>query len=435
MFKKIIFSLICISLTLNCVADHYEVIKPVTKSKDLERVIQLIKENEEANKSFTEAFEGSNGYGVNSIDNMTIYIVDINNDGEDEYIFIGYRGSAGYLHPAIFSIVNNRAILLNDPIGDYIPWAYWNVLTQKDELFVKAQNKIYICGNPIQGALTREIFLWENNSITEVCNKFWINQQRSLFQQLYNKGLFNDALSLLYNFEKKFRMKIDSKTDLWLRNDIALAAIKTKNYKMALEILEQIQKESKFNQTSKNFKSSVDFNLNRCLEKLEREKINGTKGEYDYSWLLTYTDTQPGSDNRFEKVIHNTVPEIKVEDISQYEIKMRLWVSGEVKVTNNRFASFSGFWPHNAGAQALFWCDTKEKSSACALNSYVNINTENILVTSKSLLFEELPSDFYAELDLWVASLLSNSASFNHKLSIDKYIFYDRHGKATEFER
>lgn len=431
--KKKIFSSICFSLTLYC-SNAYEVIKP----SELTPIITLIKETKNGKKEILDAFrdyfisdcpDDLDGL-IEKIEDHGIkaYILDINNDGTNEYVFAYRQGSGQYLGLIIFSLENNKAKLLKDRLSYKVDWPFG------EELFVKAQNKIYACGNPSVGDLNREIFLWENNKVTEVCNTFWINQQRKLFQKLYDKGAFSSAFSLLTSFEQKFRKKIAIKTDLLIRNDIALAAIKMKKYKTALEILEELKKEPAFNKTTKKFKNAVNFNFKLALEKLEHEKIHGTKGEYDYSWLLTSQD--PILDERFDALINNTVPDINVKDIDR-SVQVRLYMTSKVKVKNNRFVSFSGAWPHNATAQALFWCDTKEKISAVALNSCVDFDpgnmtaNENILVTSKSLLFEEVPEDFLQELDVWVDRLLHDCVSSR---TINKYIFYDRNGKATEFK-
>lgn len=425
-FKKtIIFSSICFFITFNCTANQYEVIRPASE-KELAPIVTLIMENKDDEEAILRAFADFNEIGLiddckGLIDYSQAYILDINNDGVEECVFVGTSGSLRFFTLAVFSIVNNKAILLDIP--DFsLESPFYNIITDKEELFVKAQDKIYMCGGYGPGGeFLRDISLWENNKITNICNKFWINQQRELFQKLYNKNRFNDAFSLLYDFEKKFRKKIDIKTDLWLRNDIAIAAIKIKKYKIALEILEQIRNEPALNKTTKNFKKALNFNFKMCLEKIEHEKINGTKGEYDYCWLLK---NQPELSNCLDELINNSVPEIEVTDIDYGTIFSRLCQYSEVKIKNNRFASFEGWRPYDCLSRALFWCDTKEKTSVIALNSSTEFN---ILVTSRNLLLEELPQDFFEELDTWVIDLRAQT--------INKYIFYDRHGKAKEFKR
>lgn len=434
-------------------ADAYTVIKPASK-KQLAPIIEHIKKQMTADDielNFSNDLESLKGYEA-----------DINNDGKLEYIFLDYQGSLGGL--VIFVYVKDEQgiheITMPTEICEF-GHEFVNPLTEKYEFLVSAQGKTYMCFNEnTYQEPVRAIYLWENNKFGTYVDHFWIDQQRKLFKALYEHKRYLSAYVLLRIFEQKNRAFIDPLTDLWLRNDMALAAFKCGLPQTSLNVIKDIKKEPAFKQAQPLLKRSVKTNEDLCLAAIEEDKICGSKGKYDYSWLLSCKNVV--WDERCDAFLSAVIPDIAILNVAVSDgtipdlaINEQLSWSAAAKnyfyglgdfTVAGPYVFFDGFWPHCATCKGFIWCDIQHKVSMAAFASchyswdedIADEQKVSLALMSRSLLVEELPSHFYKSLAQWMQKTL--------KIRIDtmpQSLFYDRFGKShdvtdeirQEFER
>lgn len=421
LFFAIVSSLCCYIQTNSSNSQSYEVIKPAINNK-LKHFIKVFKKQRQQLITLDYSIEYCD---TENIENW--YIIDINNDGKEEYIYTLFQGSCSYLSLFVFVLENNRIKMIKQPknLAYSCDRPFYNPLTEMHELFIRAQNKVYFCNT------NRDIILWQNNKLCKICNNFWIQQQRKLFNQLYNAQQYYKAYTLLNHFERGYKKQMERKVDLWIRNDIVLAAIKFGFYQEALTLIGLIKQDMQIlGNTTKFFLKSVDHNELLCRTLQEEDMRLGSRGKYNYEWLLEYATNnkqQISVDPRMDSLLAATVPNISTDDIDFYQIKLRLFVSTtNVKIIDKRYVVSAGFWPHNAGARGFLWCDLYERISAVAFNSdFSDLNDpiQIICITSRSLHADELPAEFFFELKLWLKE---------QEFSSTKLLFHDRCGKVTE---
>lgn len=434
MLKKIIFVLLCSFTAI--AAPHvkklmtqskqykqlktrklpgYKVIKTATQAQVDEIVAKIL-----LKKNWPESAK----YSVNRISSDGVwYIADINNDGKPEYVFINYEGSGSYLHLIIFQDDGDGLKLVDSPLRG-IDSEYFNPFTNKSEIFVKVGKKVFICGKR-HYVFQRRILYWEKNKCIEIVNPFWIKQQHKLFKQLYQAKRYYNAYSMLHDFESRFRQYIDPQIDLWMQSDLSLTLLRAGLPYSSLESIKQLKKDKTFANAKPALKRAVECNEKLVQEAIEEDRANGTKGKYNYEWLLDLdknSNDNLSSHKEFYNLLATAVPncDAKINDayFGGNEIYMNFLVSSYngITIENNRYAYFSGWWPHNACSNGFFWCDMKEKISLIATDC----------IYSRSLFVNEIPKEFYAALAKWIKE---------NKISYSQIIFEDRLGKQTEIDK
>jgi hypothetical protein len=412
--------------TMHCsekttVPESYVPIKSAGVDK-VAHIVQWVKNNKKALEDDGKFFD------CDDLSNCDSYVIDINNDGKQEYVFIDYQGQLNCLLLRIFAEDDKGIRCIDMP---YTPVSIGLWKTPFDELFVQAQGKIYICTTEFDDYQnkTRDIYFWEKDKISFACDTFWIAEQRKLFNKLYEQGLYNEAYTLLDTFEKKCRHSIDPQADLWLRSDISLAALKNGNARNALAIIKSIKGDTAFAHASKKLKKAVETNESLSQKALEKE-ISSTKGKYDYDWLLSYKERGDiiGFDPRFDTLLSVVVPDIMPascyrhfdadEFVWKDEIKMHFRGQhyGGIEVIGDRYIVCAGHVPHHLPSKGFLWCDVKEKVSVVAMTG------NPVCVTSRSLEWEELPAEFYNALKTWLLGLEKKT------VKSPPVLFYDRHG-------
>lgn len=431
---------------LSGTADTYTVIKPASK-KQLVPIIEHIKKQMTA-----DDIEGDFPNGLESLDG---YKADINNDGKLEYIFLDHQGSSGGLVIFVYGEDEQGVHEIIKPTSVYdCGGEFVNPLTHENEFLVSAQGKTYMCfnGNTYQEPV-RSVCLWKNDKINRYVDSFWIDQQRKLFKALYEHKRYLSAYVLLRIFEQKNRKSIDPQIDLWLRNDMALEAFKCGLPQTSLNVINDIKKEPAFKQAKPLLKRSVKTNEDLCLVTIEKDKTCGSKGKYDYNWLLSYRHShgEIAWDERCDAFLSAVIPDIAILNVavSDYTIpnlaineqlpwsavaKNYFYGPGEFTVAGP-YVFFDGFWPHNANNHGFVWCDIQNKVSVAAFASCHYSWDENVAdeqkgslaLMSRSLLVEELPSHFYTSLAQWMQKTLKI-----HTDNMPQSLFYDRFGKSHD---
>ncbi len=402
----------------------YEVIQPASK-KELAPVVKWVKRNKEKidiyNPDFFDSFDG--------------YLVDINNDGKKEYVFLEYKGTGQYLSIYIFAKDSTgiRQLELPKQINEALDEAFYNPFTKQCELFVRAQGKIYICLSDYTRKV-RSIYLWEHRKAYFCCDEFWINEQRKLFNALYKEKRYAQGYKLLYRFEAQCRYKIDPQIDLWLRNDLALAALLNDGPHTSQKIINELKGEKDFSYASPSLIEAVQQNEELCRRVLEEEKKNGLRGVYDYAWLLEYKDQSNNGlahDNRIHRLLSAIIPDIDNARLNREEVWQHLVGPGElgIQITGERYVTFNGFYCHAAFLRGFVWCDIKEGIGVVATgeaqSNMFNNSIYPLFVASRNLTFEELPQEFFTALKQWVQV---------GKIAVSQATFYDRFGKETSLD-
>lgn len=427
----VIFNFFCIlllSLTAKSVAP--EDLKIIKRSEDkvlVKPIIEWAKKNKEMlwEKYYLEA---------DSLGDLQYYVVDANNDGIDEFVFLKYKGMYGYTYFEPYIFTKNKEVI---QVIDSPQWQdfsaveeFINPLTKESELFVKAQNKIYICLSD-SDKIERRVYLWEKDKFSLVCDKFWINQQRDLFNKLYQKKLYNDAYLFLCGFENTYKNYLEPELDLWIKNDIALAAFHDGYPQVGLKFINSIKGDTFFTKASSKLKKAVENNENLCSKSTENEYINGSKGKFDYSWLLNYKDKSL-DDPRLESLYSALIPDIQNPTNTNWgrfsnssgrwkdEVKRHLGIYyPQVKISDNRYVTFEGYLAHLATQRGFVWCDIKDQVSVAAIGGN-NCEEDMLYLTSRTLKAKELPIEFYNAMNLWLQE---------NEITFSGIIFYDYTGK------
>lgn len=400
----------------NNVTRGYQVIRPTPKEK-ISTQINAIKKKFHNDQIFDDPYC--------SLDSADWYVIDINNDAKKEYVSVSHQGSGHFLVIYAFAF-DGKNIPYEVPFAFELNHEFHNPLTWELELFIKAENQIYMRNDH------NNIYSWTSYGVHSICNSFWVNEQRKLFNELYKAKRYQEAFTFLYYYEKRNRNQIDPIKDLWLRNDILLAAIKAEFYQEANEVIKSIKDELQIIKTSASFMKAFDYNQSLYRTGFEEDKKNGTRGKYNYDWLLEYKDSTKVSSESFSLRVNEllsaavpNVPSISFGSIVDH------FSSVEFKFYDNRFVVITGYnWSQQT--KGLFWCDLKNKISAFAYEEseldygqepkYI-ISERRLYIMSRSMLATELSQDFLIALKAWLR---------DKGISPHIQFFYDWHGTKTE---
>lgn len=412
--------------------DTYTVVKEASK-KALAPIVKRIKQQaaqlqkqKPANALSAEEQAELLEYEAKELERKTEsgYIADINNDGRPEYIFYTHEGSGGYLGLWVYD-ADGHELQVPKAADTLDNQRFCNPLTGKDEFLVKAQGKTYMCFNTnTYMDPTRTVYRWEDDKCYFCCNRFWIGQQRELFNGLYKNKRHLSAYTLIDSFEHQSRPFINKQTDLWLRNDAALAILRNGCPYKSLKIIQDIKKTLAFAQASPALKKALEMNTALCLEAIEDDKKFGSKGKFDYRPIVKSGDgALPAlDDNEFFNAV---IPNISIPDDPEVllsEIIKCYFCGAEITIKSDRYATIDGFWPHNAGCQGFIWCDAREQVSVAAFTPWRSANCA-LIVVSRSLFYEELPQAFFDDLAAWLQKIKRWITSPSTS------IFYDRLGR------
>lgn len=345
----------------------HKVITPADQ-KELEPIIAQIKANKEKlKKQGFDLDSDLDEYGYVSDftgEDVRGYIVDINNDGKKEYVFVSNPGRLGIRYFRIFACDKSGIKYIEEPSGCCFQGTFHNPITGQEELFIEVKNKIYMCSD------MRNIFIWEKGVCWNPYDDFWITNHRNLFNSLYQKKLYKRAFELLSYFEKKWRKKIPKQKDLWLKNDLALAAIKSPYYfDDAAIYLDEINNDEAFKNSSEELKRAVKTNERLYAQAREQESKSGAKGKHDFTWLLKHVNSsywKIGFDNNMSELFaHITKDRELIRDL-----EMIFWHCDIIKLVENRYlviaGSGPGSWLGYYGHHGFLVCDLKDNTSLLA---------------------------------------------------------------------
>lgn len=513
--------------------DEIQIVKEATK-EELDYILKKLREKEEKEE---EGFYFDFYYD-------RAYISDINNDGNPEYIFTTYVGTGNFFSFSLYALENDKLIELDEPenhlefpfgfMGEFI-----NPLTESPEFLVQVNNLIYICTDD-------DVYLWKDekciscgddfwmnqrhglfnklcekdknsaafhflsdfekrwrskiNKETDLCirndlalcalkncdyntclkmleelrqelksiepqseivkavesnekllkkeisgNGFWMKRCRSIFNELYKEKKYLKAFNFLSAYEKHWRTIINKETDLWIRNDLALCALKNCNYSVCLDYLDDIQAEPAFKKSSKKLTSAVECNEKMCKEEIAEFQKNGTKGKYNYDWLISYKDKPTNDNQRWYKdnpdrancLFNAAIPYLRCNDkqsiISYFDLSEH---DNQISIDKNRYVSLFGYKPYIGLCEfcGFLWCDIKDKVS---IVSTINPDEKEVYITSASLLKNEIPSLFFDNIEQWLIKeeIVPESIVFQDRLGSKNNIVFNKNKINAEIKK
>lgn len=406
----------------------YTVIQPAPEDKRNELAEWIVEEN--ISSEWDPEYQT-----VDQIkDYAKTYIVDINNDGKNEYVLTMHFGSSDEIHFYVFAKdKRNKFYQLDAPQKnqpEHIYGDFHNALTSQEELFVRANGKTYLLYG--YGYNSRAITIWENGVEKDCYDEFWVNQQRDYFNKLYQKKLYHDAYCFLDEFEKASRSTIDPQTNLWMRNDLALAALRDNHPNTALKLLRAIKKDGAFENASPALKKAVKTNEKLCVEAIKKETIGESK-KYNYNGLLTNTQITADLISAIVPDIAPEIPGIETDGQRPYEtgeqfshyILNHFNRVTENPIKANRYVTITGSKEWMESPCGFIWCDVRKQISVAAFGKQeTEWNKESPLyITSRTLDADELPDEFYSSLKNWIQT---------ENIRAKEIYFYDRAGEKTE---
>lgn len=263
---------VCISITActtkknTSPAPHsFEVLQPAPK-EEVESIIQWINDNESAQRKFNDK--------APPIDAMECYYIDINNDGIKEYIF-AYKTNYTdeYRKYTIFAPTKDGFVELDMPStieGLTSDPIFHNLITDKDELFARINDKIYMLRD-----VGRNVYLWAGNSISECYDTRFAHEQRAYFNALRQQKKYRAAYEFMQTYEANSRQRIDPKVSRLLQQDLKDCA----------------KKLGKSDADSKTFTHAIVTNAPfEVVQPAAKEVLTGIK-----QWLLTNKNKQDKS--------------------------------------------------------------------------------------------------------------------------------------------
>lgn len=434
-FGAIVFS---VSLVLNAEV-HYEVLKPASAQVLRPVVAYINKHREKLGVDEYERISESDGY-----------CIDINNDGNDEYVFLDYQGSGNYLYFHIFAKRGKKFVRLSTPAIlnniEEMGHPFYHEPTQELQLFIRVQGRVYVCGVNGWYSHMRHIYEWDETGCRRCTRPFLFDLQQKYFHELYDAGYYLSADTLLSDFIRYYQSSLSSQQLLELKHNQARAALKAGHYHATATLLSGIMLPAAYLKTSKEFQSAVEQTAHLLVVSHDQYKKNGTRGQYDYRWLATAfkAGCWIGGNGRFDYLLTALVPDM----LTAPENTCRAWTdfSGDwkhyvaahmgvtyfgkgscaeyEKLCGDRYLFFGGFWPHNATQQGFIWCDMEDQVSAFAIG-VSNDRSETLYIGSCSLEEHELPAAFFKALRVWMIEANMTPSSV---------IFYDRLGRGAKLQ-
>jgi len=343
---------------------HAEILNP-QKGAEVDRFMKWLKAHPvEEIESGMSIFDG-------------VYIIDLNNDGTNEYVVQTTEGSIGYLGMYVFARKGDAFELTagpqepadNGPDQDFASIAYVNPLSDEEELFTRVCGKIYFSG--VSYALPgRESYLWEKDKTISACDSNWINYSRTVFQKLNNEKAYSTAADFLQSVVDQCAKKI-----------------------------------------TPDIRASLDQDVISAREHLKNAK------ELDFRWLLDpkFSDGDEAiHSHQFPNILSVVVP-----DVPDWRDRLRKNAlntfdgpANPLQVEVNRYVTLSGCRRHLCEQKILLWVDTKENNGMIAMNS--SLATElsgresdspcKFLVASRNYTSDHVPSQFWTAFQKWDAA-------------------------------
>lgn len=406
----------------------YEVLKPA--SEELRSpIISYIHDHQE---QFQEDLP-TGGYEC-----LDMYVIDINNDGQDEYVFLEYNGTANAITLRVLAKENNKIKEIRFPNTFNYFHEFVHPINHECQLFVKVDGVIYICFSRGTYDTNRDVYCWKNGIVSYCSSPFWIKQQLIIFDELCMQQDYRAAYIFLNDFEKECKDSLDAKTDLHILSKIAYAALHNNWLNQCMALLKKIKNDRKYKSLAPALKDEI-LNIEKlCQKKLSKEK--DCEASNSFEWMLAYENKSSRAliaDKRFNLVLSTITPDLleynffgfkeKPDNIQRYFYWPNSHVNDEadkVSIVEKRYVAFSGRYPHCVSHRGFVWCDTQKNIGVLVLAG-VLVSVEKgwkkedaICIASQLLEENELPEIFFTMLKKWLEGqdICVHHAKFYNKI-------------------
>jgi hypothetical protein len=306
-----------------------------------------------------------------------VYVVDIDNDGADEYV----------LTDEDVPNTNPQAFIMNILLEVYRPSAggwtevatpfdavteiYTDPVTEKPSpLLVRFCGKTYLTddGGTAQSSF-RETLLWQGGDLKPVCDAAWIAEQRRYFQNIFDHRLYHDAQTFLDGVLRSCGKTADAPSWMWMHSDLALTAYRIGRMRTCLAHVEAARTRLRQTGASVTLRRALDANAALCGAALGRPPA-----PYDFSWLRelrAHPERQIVFDRRFAGLLLAVAPDARLEESGEAlpdALRLALWVPEEIQIIDDRYVVLSGWEPHNAGNAGYVWIDLVTRQSLVYLH-------------------------------------------------------------------
>jgi len=262
-------------------------------------------------------------FGGGDAANGDVFIADVNNDGSNEFVFTRHEGSGSYLDAMIFRRDGHAwSQVEHTPLEDRLTGEheYSGALMNEPQLMAR------LCGKTILNFMGGsepnyypDSVIWEGAAARPVCSAAWLTHHRAAAADLVKRNMLDEARVLLDGVR---RCGAATPSDLREIND--------------------------------------------DLARIVAVAATASGAAYDFSWLLDEVKRNPDQqlvlDPRFGEMLVAVMPDVQIDGESlRGALKKSVWLPGDSRVIDNRYAVIAGCEPHNCGNRGFVWIDAREK--------------------------------------------------------------------------
>jgi hypothetical protein len=346
----------------------------------------------------------------------SLYIVDINNDGADEYVAMGSSGKSNNLVLTIlgktaggFSSTKNIPKLIDDlSEGPYRPAI--DPSDGKEALFVRTCQKVYINLAQDEPFPTEVAYLWQGGSASSACDANWVAYRRSIFRKLYERGSYARGELVLRNLVAGCGEQIGPKELAWTYNDLALTQLKFGKPARCLDYVHKAEKEKDSVAGDQSLQNAVAHNESLCTTAMAVAPHNSEAG-----WLLDpkLSDTdQVVADPRFDNLLAAIIPDLSGHpDLLRDKVSFALsHEPSESKVMGaDRSVTLEVLDGATYESKAMAWIDPPTGVGIVALYEPSGDKDTNAEFTlgSRNVSFKDVPKGFRDAFQHWKTKVFS----------------------------
>jgi hypothetical protein len=323
--------------------------------------------------------KGSTAPDPGSFAGYRVYVVDIDNDGADEYV----------LTDEDVPTDNPMAWIMNIALEIYRPTAqgwdriespfdpateiYTDPVSRKPSpLLVRFCGKTYLNDDGgTAGSNFRETLIWQHGTVEPVCDAAWIAEQRRYFQNIFDHKLYFEAQTFLDGVLRSCDKTADAPSWMWMQSDLALTAYRRGRMKTCLAHVEAARTRLRQGGSGDTLRRALDANASLCSAALARPPA-----PYDFSWLRelrSHPGTQIVLDPRFAGLLLAIAPDAVIAKSGEAlpdVLNLALWVPENPEFIDDRQVVLSGWEPHHPDNAGFVWIDFATRTSLVYLSGW-----------------------------------------------------------------
>jgi hypothetical protein len=350
---------------------------------------------------------GSQEPDPGSFEGYRVYVVDIDNDGMDEYVLtdedVPSANPNGFIRDMLLQVYRPTAegwSKMATPYDPIIETYIDPVSLQPSPLLVRFCGKTYLNddGEAAQKDF-RQTLIWQNGETEPVCNAAWIAVQRRYFRYIFDHKLYHDAQTFLAGVLRSCDKGADASSWMWMHSDLALTAYRQGRMRTCLAHVDAARARLRQAGGGEVLRRALGANAALCSAVLARPAA-----PYDFSWLRELRDhptTPIVFDPRFAGLLVAIAPDVMTEEHDEAlpdVLRMALWVPENPEFTGDRYVVLSGWEPHDPGNAGLVWIDFATHRSLARLRQYGKDGKPTLASTTLDL--ESVPPEAWRQLDL-----------------------------------